>query len=146
MFFFQRNWSPLLFISRSSSFFPCYLSWCRHYNLVERMTRFFFLFFVFLSKSPGRHAIYRRNERVAGNAKFHLSYNIPLPRRADVWLPSPPLVSVRTGGRTLTKFSRMDRLPTFLSYGAPLWFDLAPGALIQFGTSREGAYLGQSAF
>ena len=36
---------------------------------------------------------------------------------------SPPPASVRTGGRTLTKFSWMDRLPNFLSYGgygAPL--------------------------
>ena len=45
--------------------------------------------------------IYRRNERVAWNGKFHLSYNMLLLRRADFWLLPPPPASVRTGGRTL---------------------------------------------
>ena len=68
--------------------------------------------------------IYRQNERGAWNAKFHLSYNILLPRQADSWLPpsSPRVctVCVRSYADVIIKFSRMDRLPNFLSYGAPL--------------------------
>ena len=37
--------------------------------------------------------IYRRNERGAWNAKFHLNYNILLPRRADSWLLTPSSLS-----------------------------------------------------
>ena len=37
---------------------------------------------------PGGPVIYRQNERGAWNAKFHLSYNILLPRGADVGLRS----------------------------------------------------------
>ena len=66
---------------------------------------------------------YCRNEEVAWNAKFHLSYNILLPRRADVWLPSPS-PSVCSDGRSyadvITKFSQMDRLPNYFSCGATL--------------------------
>ena len=53
-----------------------------------------------------------------------LRYNIPLPRWADSWLPSPSqrvcAVSVRLYTDVITEFQRMDRLPNFLSYGAPL--------------------------
>ena len=95
------------------------------------MTRFFVGFF--LSESPGGHVIYRRNERVAGNATTG--------RQADVWLPFPS-PSVCTDGRSyadvITKFSRIDRLSNFLSYGAPLWFDLAPRALIYFWYLKGG--------
>ena len=46
------------------------------------------------------------------------------PRRADSWLPSSSpsrvcMVSVRSYADVITKFSRMDRSPNFLSYGAP---------------------------
>ena len=82
----------------------------------------------FLSKSPGGQ-IYRRNERGAWNAKFHLSYNIFFPRRADVWLASASL-SVCTDGKSyadvISKFSWMDRLPNFLSCGALLRCTKAP--------------------
>ena len=92
---------------------------------MERKTRFFVGFFFFcFTKSPGDHLIFRQNERGACNSKFHLSYNILLPRRADAWLPSPSprlcTVSVRSYAGVITKFSRMDRLLSFLSYGAPL--------------------------
>ena len=40
------------------------------------------LLFFFLSKSPGGHVIYRRNERGEWNAKFYFSYNILFPRQA----------------------------------------------------------------
>ena len=60
MFFFQRNWSPLLFISRSSSFpvIQVNVDWWK-----ERLVFFF-------STSPGGHMIYRRNERGAWSAKI----------------------------------------------------------------------------
>ena len=48
---------------------------------------------------------------------------IILPGRADSWLPSPsPSVCtyVRVYADVIIKFSRMDRWPFFLSYGAPL--------------------------
>ena len=68
--------------------------------------------------------IYHRNDRSAWNANFHLSYNILLPRQADSWLPPPsPRVytdCIRSYADVIIKFSRMDRLPNFLSYGAPL--------------------------
>ena len=124
MFFFQRNLSPLLFISRCSSF-PIPVIQVNVDNKIlwkERLV-FVVVVVVFLSKSPGGHVIYRRNERGAWNAKFYLSYNILLPRRADSWLPSPsPRVCKdwRSDADVITKFSRMDRLPIFLSYGAPL--------------------------
>ena len=83
----------------------------KYKNLVERKTRFF------LSLKSGRgHVVYRRNERRSWNAKFHLSYNILLTRRADFWLSSPS-PSVCTDGRlyadVITKFSRMDRFTKF---------------------------------
>ena len=56
--------------------------------------------------------------------KFHLSYNIFLPRRVDSWLPSPSpkdcTVSVQSYADVITKFSRIDRLPNFLNYDSPL--------------------------
>ena len=68
--------------------------------------------------------IYRRNERSAWNAKFHLSYNTLLPRQADSWPPPPSprvcTVCIRSYADVVIKFSRMDRLPNFLSYEAPL--------------------------
>ena len=61
--------------------------------------------------------------RVLEMQKFHLSYNILLPRRADSWLPSPSprdcTVSGRSYADVITKFSRMDRLLNFLNYEAP---------------------------
>ena len=53
------------------------------------MTCFFGCCFCFLSKRPDGHVIYRPHERGAWNAKFHLSYDLPLPRLADFWLLSP---------------------------------------------------------
>ena len=46
--------------------------------------------------------IYLRNERGAWNAKFHLSYNILLPRRVDFWLPSP--LPQRLYGREIVRW------------------------------------------
>ena len=117
-FFFQRNWSPLLFISHSGSFPVIQVNVDFNIYWKERLVLFCC---VFLSKSPGGHVIYWRNERCAWNVRFHLSFNILLPRRADFWLPSLSprvcMVSVRSYADVITKFSRMDRLPNFLSYG-----------------------------
>ena len=82
--------------------------------------------------------IYRRIERGAWSAKFHLSYNILLPRRPDSWLPSPfprvCTVKVRSYTDVMTKFSRMmDRLPHFL---AMRFCSPAPGAPL-IGTLRS---------
>ena len=100
------------------------------------MTRFIVcLFFFSLQKSgracdlpPKRTSCWKCNDRPTG-------------RQADVWLPFPS-PSVCTDGRSyadvITKFSRIDRLPNFLSYGAPLWFDLAPRALIYFWYLKGG--------
>ena len=117
MFFFQRNWSPLLFIFRSSSFPVIQVNVDIKILWKERLV--VVVVVVFLSKSPGGHVIYRRNERGAWNAKICLSYSILLPRRADCWLPSPfPRVCKdgRSDANVITKFSRMDRLQIFLSY------------------------------
>ena len=53
--FFQRNWSPSFFISRSSSFSVIHVSVDIKNNLEKDST----LLLCFLSKSPGGHAISR---------------------------------------------------------------------------------------
>ena len=125
MFFYQRNWSPLLFIFRYSSFPVFQVNEDIKIWGKERLGLLLLLLLLFfLSKSPGGHVIYLRNERGAWNAKFHLSFNILVPRGADFWLPYPsPRVctaSVRSYADVITKFARMYRLPYCLSYGAPL--------------------------
>ena len=65
MFFFKRNCSPLLFISRSSSFLVIQVN-VDIKILVERKIRgFFSSFFFSLSESPGGHVISRQIERGA---------------------------------------------------------------------------------
>ena len=87
---------------------------------MERKTRFCSWWFFFSLKVPGGHVIYRRNERVAWNGKFHLSYKILLPRRANVWLPSPT-PSVCTDGRSyadvITNFLGWIDYQIFLAMG-----------------------------
>ena len=55
MFFFQRNWSLLLFIFRSSSFPVIQVNVDIKIEWKERLV---FCFFLILSKSPGGHEIY----------------------------------------------------------------------------------------
>ena len=121
MFFFQQNWSPFLFISRSSPFPVIQVNVDIKIKWKERLI--FFVCF-FLSKSLGSHAIYRWNELGAWNADFHLSYNILLPWWADASLPSTSprvcTVSVRSYADVMTNFSCIDGLPNFLSYAALL--------------------------
>ena len=47
-------------------------------------------------------------------------YNILLPGRADTWFPSLPRKECTGVRYVMTKFSRMDGLPNFLTHGAPL--------------------------
>ena len=67
MFFFQRNWSPLVFISRSSPF-----SVIQTLILSRKKESAFVV--VFISKRPGSYAIYRRNARVLEMQNFIPAY------------------------------------------------------------------------
>ena len=62
MFFFQRNWSPLVFISRSSSFSVIHVN--VDIEIKSKETGIGFVVVVFISKRPGSYAIYRRNARL----------------------------------------------------------------------------------
>ena len=71
MFQFQRNWSPLVLISRSSS------SSVIHVIQTLRLSRkkeSAFVVVVFISKRPGSYAIYRRNARVLKMQNFIPAY------------------------------------------------------------------------
>ena len=63
MFFFQRNWSPLVFLSCSSSF-----SVIRTLKLSPKKES------AFVTKRPGSYAIYRRNARVLEMQNFIPAY------------------------------------------------------------------------
>ena len=65
MFFYQRNWSALLFIFRSSSFPVFQVNEDIKIWGKERPVLLLLFLLFFLSKSPGGHVIYRRNERGA---------------------------------------------------------------------------------
>ena len=81
-FFFQRNWSPLFFISRCSSFSFI------HVNIDIKIQSKEIIGFVvvvfFLSKSPGGHAIYPRNARVLETQNFTPAYMKGVDVRTDV--------------------------------------------------------------
>ena len=100
MCFFQRNWFPLLFISRSSSLPVIQV------NVDIKILWKESLFFFSLSKSPGAHVIYRRIERGAWNPTGWLLTPSPS--------PSVCTLSVRSYADVITNFSRMDRWPNFL--------------------------------
>ena len=71
MFFFQRIWSPLFFVARSSSFSVI------HVNVdikIKSKERVGFVVVVFISKSPGSYAIYRRNAQVLEMQNFIPAY------------------------------------------------------------------------
>ena len=67
MFFFQRNWSPLVFISRSSPF-----SVIQTLILSRKKESAFVV--VFISNRPGSYAISRRNARVLEMQNFIPAY------------------------------------------------------------------------
>ena len=47
-------------------------------------------------------------------------YTYSFPGRADTWFPSLPRKECTGVRYVITKFSRMDGLPNFLTHGAPL--------------------------
>ena len=110
MFFFLRNSSPLFSITRSSSFYVIHVS----VNIKNNAEKDKTLLLFFLSKSPGGHVIsFQMKPWVA----FGMPYLL-----IDLFYIGMPVV--RTVGRSvyghlITKFSRMGRLPHFVSYGAP---------------------------
>ena len=65
------HWSPLFFISRSSSFFVIHVNVDIKIKLKERIG---FIVVFFISKSPGGYAIYRRNARVLEMQNFISPY------------------------------------------------------------------------
>ena len=71
MFFFQRYWSPLFFVSRSSSFSVIQVNVDIKIKSKERVG---FVVVVFISKSPGSYAIYRRNAQVLEMQNFIPAY------------------------------------------------------------------------
>ena len=114
MFFFLRNSSPLFSITRSSSFFVIHVS----VNIKNNPEKDTTLLLFFLSKSLGGLVI-------SFQIKTWVAFGLPY-RLIELFYIFMPVV--RTEGRALarsvyghviTKFSRMVRLPHFLSYGAP---------------------------
>ena len=105
MFFFLRNSSPLFSRTRSRSFSVIHVS----VNIKSNAEKDTTLWLLFLSKSQGGHVI-----------SLHLGCH-------TCWLSYFTLVCLWCGrtvarsvyGHVITKFSRMGRLPHFLSYGAP---------------------------
>ena len=67
MFLFQRNWSPLVLISRSSSFSVIHIIQTLR---LSRKKESAFVVAVFISKRPSRYAIYGRNARVLEMQNF----------------------------------------------------------------------------
>ena len=98
MFFFQRNWYPLVFISRSSSFSVVHVNEDIEIKLKERIG---FVVVVFISKRPGSYSIYRRNARLLEMQHLIQAYMKGWTVRTD--LPRG-----------------CNRLPNFLTQGAPL--------------------------
>ena len=110
MFFFLRNSSPLFSITRSSSFSVIHVS----VNIKNNAEKDTTLLLFFLSKSPGGHVI-------SFQIKPWVAFGFPYLLIELFYIGMPV---VRTDGRSvyghvITKFSRMGRLPHFLSYGAP---------------------------
>ena len=111
-FFFLRNSSPLFLVTRYSSFSVIHVS-VNIKNNDEKDTN---LLLFFLSKIPGGHEIsFQIKPWVAFGLPYLLIelFYIGMPVvRTDGWRRS-------VYGHVITKFSRMGRLPHFLSYGAP---------------------------
>ena len=117
MFFFQQNWSPLLFISRSSSFPVIQV------NVdINRKTHFFVVCF-FLSKNVSMWFT-AETSGVLEMQTFTSAITCSFPDGHDSWLPSRSprvcTVSIRSYSDVMTNFSWIDGLPNFLSYAALL--------------------------
>ena len=110
MFFFLRNSSPLFSITRSSSFSVIHVS----VNIKNNAEKDTTLLLFFLSKSPGSPVI---SVQIKPWVAFGLPYLlIELFTLVCLWCGRTVARSVY--GHVITKFSRMGRLPHFLSYGA----------------------------
>ena len=81
----------------------------------------------FVSKRLDGHVIYGPNERGARNAKFHLSYDLPLPRLADFWRHSPSPSVCADGSSS----ARARGAPLSLSLSSLLLFFLSLLLLLQ---------------
>ena len=114
IFFFLRNSSPLFSITRSSSFSVIHVS----VNIKNNAEKDTTLLVFFHSKSPSGHVI---SLQIKPWVAFGLPYllielfyiGMPVVRTDGVSLARSVY------GHVITKFSRMGRLPQFLSYGAP---------------------------
>ena len=113
MFFFLQNSSPLFSITRSSSFSVIHVS----VNIKNNAEKDTTLLLFFLSKSPGGHVI---SFQIKPWVAFGLPYLL-----IELFYIGMPVVRTdgRAYGHVITKFSRMGRLPHFLSYG-PLYDDV----------------------
>ena len=111
-FFFLRNSSPLFLVTRYNSFSVIHVS----VNIKNNDEKDTTLLLFFLSKIPGGHEIsFQIKPWVAFGLPYLLIelFYIGMPVvRTDGWRRS-------VYGHVITKFSRMGRLPHFLSYGAP---------------------------
>ena len=114
MFFFLRNSSPLFSITRSSSFSVFHVS----VNIKNNAEKDTTLLLFFLSKSPGSLVI---SIQIIPSVAFGLPYLL-----IELFYIGMPVVRMDSHsiarslyGHVITRFSRMGRLPHFLSYGAP---------------------------
>ena len=109
MFFFLRNSSPLFSITRSSSSSVIHVS----VNIKNNAEKDTTLLLFFLSKSPGGHVI---SFQIKPWVAFGLPYLL-----IELFYIRMPVVRTdrRAVSRCTVTFSRMGRLPHFLSYGAP---------------------------
>ena len=73
IFFFQQIWSPLSFISRSSSFSVIHVNEDIRIKSKEKVA-LLLLSFSFISKSPEGYAINRRNARMLEMQNFTPAY------------------------------------------------------------------------
>ena len=107
MFFFLRNSSPLFSVTRSSSFSVIHLSVNIKYNVEKDTT-----LLLFFSQSPGGYVISFQIKPWVAHLSIELFYiGMPVVRTVG-----------RAGHVTIKniKISRLDRLPNFLTHGAPL--------------------------
>ena len=112
IFFFLRNSSPLFSVTRSSSFSVIHVS-VNIKNNTEKDTTLLLFFF---SKSPGGHMIsFRIKPWVAFGLPYLLIelFYIGMP----VVLKDSHSLARSVYGHVIIKFSRMGRLPHFLSFG-----------------------------
>ena len=111
MLFFLTNSSPLFSITRSSSFSVIHVSVNIKNNAEKDATLLLFL----LSKSPGGRVI-------SFQIKPWVAFGLPylLIEFFYIGMPVVRTVARSVYGHVITKFSRMGRLPHFLSYGALL--------------------------